>query len=184
MLQFSCVVVMKPWPSQDPGGALLLWCQLIEIAAILLAATEQLLSNNVCQTLVSGPHSDSKLQQHMGPEQSDSFKDSVRRVSCQLYYSKSSYDIWAHSIEGLLLPFKNCHVVLAPCDKIPGGVSSQTFCFRFSFVLFLLRVTGDERQDLRHCLSLSDPCDPDLHCDMVTFPWYWPMMFTISVLYW
>ena len=67
MLQFSCVVVMKPWPSQDPGGGELLWCQLIEIAAILLAATEQLLSNNVCQTLVvSGPNSDSKLQQDTG----------------------------------------------------------------------------------------------------------------------
>ena len=80
MLQFSCVVVMKPWPSQEPGGGKLLWCQLIEIAAILLAATEQLLSNNVCQTLVSRLNSDSKLQQNMGPEQPDSFKEKGKRV--------------------------------------------------------------------------------------------------------
>ena len=57
-----------------------MWCQLIEIAAILLAATEQLLSNNVCQTLVSRLNSDSKLQQHMGPEQPVSFKDREKRV--------------------------------------------------------------------------------------------------------
>ena len=74
MLQFFLVVVMKPWPSQESRRSLL-WCQLIEIAAILLAATAQLLSNNVCQTLVSRLNSDSELQQHIGPEQSDSFKD-------------------------------------------------------------------------------------------------------------
>ena len=74
MLQFFRVVVTKPWPSQEPRRRLL-WCQLIEIAAILLAPTEQLLSNNVCQTLVSRLNSDSGLQQHMGPEQPDSFKE-------------------------------------------------------------------------------------------------------------
>ena len=68
------VVVMKPWSGPGsvsrgaveavPGSVVV---SMIEIAAILLAATEQLLSNNVCQTLVvSGPNSDSKLQQDTG----------------------------------------------------------------------------------------------------------------------
>ena len=48
-----CVVVMKPWSGPGWGAEeAVVVVSMIEIAAILLAPTEQLLSNNVCQTLV------------------------------------------------------------------------------------------------------------------------------------
>lgn len=47
-----CVVVMKPWSRNWGAEEAVVVVSMIEIAAILLAPTEQLLSNNVCQTLV------------------------------------------------------------------------------------------------------------------------------------